>query len=208
MTATTLKLGPFDLERVFRAVDKITERLNRAAAALNAAGVPYAVIGGNAVANWVGRVKPEAIRFTKDVDLLIRRADVDAAEEALKPIGFRRRQALGITFFLDGPDSKFEDAIHLVFANEKVRSEYLLPAPDVDECEAGPNYRVLGLEPLVRMKLTSYRRKDQMHLVDFINTGLIDETWPDHYPPELAERLRELLNDENERWGFPGQAEV
>ncbi|MBC8115139.1 MAG: nucleotidyltransferase family protein, partial [Candidatus Saccharimonas sp.] len=113
MTTTAPTLGPFDLERVFRAVDKITERLNRAAAALNTAGVPYAVIGGNAVANWVGRVKPEAIRFTKDVDLLIRRADVDAAEEALKPIGFRRHQALGITFFLDGPDSKFEDAIHL-----------------------------------------------------------------------------------------------
>ena len=200
---TTLTLGPFDLERVFRAVDKIKERLNRAAAALDAAGVPYAVIGGNAVANWVGRAKPEAVRFTKDVDLLIRRADVDAAEEALKPSGFTRRQALGIVFFLDGPDCEFENAVHLVFANEKVRAENLLPAPDVDESEAGADYRVLGLEPLVRMKLTSFRRKDQMHLVDFINTGLVDETWPDRYPPELAERLRELLNDENERWGFP-----
>ena len=208
MTVPTLNLGPFDLERVFRAVDKITERLNRAAAALNAAGVPYAVIGGNAVANWVGRVKPEAIRFTKDVDLLVRRSDTDAAEVALKPVGFRRRQILGVTFFLDGPDSTFEEAVHLVFANEKVREEYLLSAPDVDESETGPDYRVINLEPLVRMKLTSFRRKDQMHLVDFINTGLVDETWPDRYPPELAERLWELLNDENERWGFPKHDEV
>jgi hypothetical protein len=37
-------------------VEKVRERLRRAAAALEAAGVPYAVAGGNAVAAWVSRV--------------------------------------------------------------------------------------------------------------------------------------------------------
>ena len=57
------------------AAEKVKERLRRATRALDAAGVPYAVIGGNAVAEWVGRVDEDAVRNTKDVDLLIRRAD-------------------------------------------------------------------------------------------------------------------------------------
>ena len=43
-------------ERMIRAVEKVRERCVRAAKALEAAGVAYAVIGGNAVANWVARV--------------------------------------------------------------------------------------------------------------------------------------------------------
>ena len=168
MTAPTLTLGPFDLERVFRAVDKITERLNRAATALDAAGIPYAVIGGNAVANWVSRVDESLTRFTKDVDILLRPSDLDAAEAALAPAGFIRRTTLGITAFLDGPDSKFGDAVHVIVAGRKVRSEYLLPAPDVDERERGPDYYVLKLDALVRMKLTSNRDHDRTHIRDLM----------------------------------------
>ena len=40
------------LERMARAVEKVRDRLQRATAALESAGVPYAVIGGNAVAAW------------------------------------------------------------------------------------------------------------------------------------------------------------
>ena len=37
-------------EAVYAAVEKVRERLRRSTAALDAAGIPYAVIGGNAVA--------------------------------------------------------------------------------------------------------------------------------------------------------------
>ena len=37
-------------DRMFRAVELVQERLNRACDALNSAQVPYAVVGGNAVA--------------------------------------------------------------------------------------------------------------------------------------------------------------
>ena len=46
----------FSLERMANAVEKVRQRLLRAAGALKAAGVPYAVAGGNAVALWVSRV--------------------------------------------------------------------------------------------------------------------------------------------------------
>ena len=66
-------------ERMIRAVEKVRERCDKAAKALDAAGVLYAVIGGNAVANWVARIDEEAVRNTRDVDMLIRREDLEAA---------------------------------------------------------------------------------------------------------------------------------
>jgi hypothetical protein len=44
------------------------------------------------------------------------------------------------------------------------------------------------------MKLTSYRRKDQVHLLDMLEIGLIDATWPARFPPELAARLQQLID--------------
>ncbi len=190
-----VSLGEVSWERMERAVEKVRERLMRAASALEQAGVPYAVLGGNAVAAWVSRVDEAAVRNTRDVDILIRRADLPAAVEAMSKAGFIHRHSSGIDMFLDGPESKARDAVHLVFAGEKIRPEYVLPAPDVEECELSASFRLLSLESLVRMKLTSFRRKDQMHLLDLIDVGLIDAAWRERFPPELAARLQELLDN-------------
>jgi hypothetical protein len=45
------------------------------------------------------------------------------------------------------------------------------------------------------MKLTSFRIKDRMHLLDFIDVGLIDASWIAPLPPDLANRLQELLDN-------------
>src|SRR6266852_1714031 len=139
-----LPLGEVSWERMIRAVEKVKERLLRAASALEKAGVPYAVVGGNAVAAWVARVDEAAVRNTQDVDLLLRRSDLDAATAALAQVGFVRRHVAGIDIFLDGPGAKARDAVHVVFAGEKVREEYAVPAPDVTESEpTAANFRVL-----------------------------------------------------------------
>ncbi len=176
-------------------MDKVRERLMRAAAELDRAGVPYAVLGGQAVAAWVSRVDEAAVRNTRDVDILIRRRDLPAVIAALSEAGFVHRHAASLEMMLDGPDAKARDAVHLVFAGEKVRPEYLYPAPDVDESERSASFRLLALESLVRMKLTSFRDKDRMHLRDLIDVGLIDAGWREHLPPELAARLQELLDN-------------
>jgi hypothetical protein len=186
---------PDILDRMVRAVEKVRARLARAAAALEADGVPYAVAGGNAVAAWVAKVDEAAVRITQDVDLLIRRADLPNAIKAMEAAGFVYRHAAGIDMFLDGPGAKARDAVHIVFADERVRPEYVEPAPRVDETETLPVGRVLALGSLVRMKLTSFRRKDQVHIQDMIGVGLIDASWCDCLPPVLADRLRELLAD-------------
>ena len=180
-------------ERMERAVEKVRQRLLRAASALETAGVPYAGVGGNAVAAWVSRVDEAAVRNTQDVDILIRRQDLPAAVEAMSKAGFVHRHAAGIDMLLDGPDAMARDAVHLVFAGEKVRPEYLLPTPDVTENEPAASFRMLSLEALVRMKLTSYRDKDRTHLRDMLEIGLIDATWCGRFTPELAARLLDLI---------------
>jgi hypothetical protein len=141
----------------------------------------------------VSRVDETAARNTRDVDILIRRSDLDAARAALTGAGFVHKHARGLDLFLDGPEAKARDAVHLVFAGEKVRPHEALPNPDVTEAETSPEFRVLSLPALVRIKLTAYRDKDRTHLRDLIDVGLIDATWYERFPPELAERLRQII---------------
>ena len=148
-------------ERLVTAVEKVRDRLRRAAAALEAAKIPYAIAGGNAVAVWVGEVDEAAVRNTQDVDILLRRGDLDRAKDAMAAAGFIYRHSSSIDMFLDGPGAKARDAVHVVFAGEKVRQEYAFAAPDVDESRPSPHGRTLQLEPLVSMKLTSFRLKDR-----------------------------------------------
>ena len=91
-----------------------------------------------------------------------------------------------LTMFLDGPDAKARDAVHVVFAGKKVREEYPAPVPELDQYELMDNARTLPLEQLVTMKLTSYRRKDQVHLLDMISIGLLDDSWLERLSPEIT----------------------
>lgn len=190
-------LGPFSFDRVVNAVEKVRQRLGRATAALEAASIPYAVAGGNAVAVWVSRVDEAAVRNTQDVDVLVRREDLSRIVTALEAAGFVYRRAAGLDLFLDGPTAKARDAVHLVFANEKVRPNEPLNNPDVTESEPSDQFRVLSLEALVRIKLTAFRDKDRVHLRDLIGVGLIDATWPARFPPEIGLRLQRILDDPN-----------
>ena len=190
---TTVRLKDFSWERMIAAVDAVRQRACRIAASLDRAGIQHAVVGGNAIAAWVARVDVEAVRNTKDVDLLVRREDFGRAIEAAQSVGFVHQNVAGVDLFLDGPGGSVRSAIHVVFAREKVRPDYLLPAPDVTESEAGPEFTVAALDALVRMKLTSFRLRDKVHLLDLLEVGLIDESWCGRFPPELGARLRELL---------------
>src|SRR5947199_9797170 len=189
------ELGDVSWERMIRAVEKVRERLQRATAALEQGGIPYAVVGGNAVAAWVSRVDEAAVRNTQDVDILLRRVDLERAKEALAKAGFVYRHAASIDLFLDGPGAKARDAVHVVFAGEKVRREYLLPAPDVSESEPAGIFRVLALEWLVRQEITAFQSENRMHVQDLIEVGLVDANWRDRLPPDLAVRLQELLDN-------------
>ena len=156
--AQTVGMGVDILDRMERAVAKVRERLLRATSALNQAGVPYAVVGGNAVASWVATIDEGAVRNTRDIDLLVRRSDLPAITVALEKPGFVGGELLDVVMFRDGEEGKPSEAVHLLFAGEKTRPDHLLPAPEIETVDDPANFRVITLESLLNMKLMSNRR--------------------------------------------------
>ena len=193
-TAQTVGMNGDILDRMERAVAKVRERLLRATAALNRAGVPYAVVGGNAVASWVATIDEGAVRNTCDVDLLVRRSDLPAITAALEPAGFVRDELLDVVMFRDGAEGKPSEAVRLLFAEEKPRPDPLLPVLGIQTVEDPANFQVIALELLIEMMLTIYHTEDQMYLRDLIGVRLLDESWLTKIPPMLADRLKQILD--------------
>ncbi len=183
------------LDRMVNAVEKVRRRLLKATATLQTAKVAYAVAGGNAVAAWVSTIDEEAVRNTRDVDILIRRSDLPAAKSALEAVGFIYRHAAGMDLFLDGSEGSPRSGVHILFANEKVHADEPAANPDVAESSFTGTFQVLTLEALVRIKLTAFRDKDRTHLRDLLDVGLIDAQWAARLPDELGKRLLGLLNN-------------
>src|ERR1700730_17278814 len=120
-------------EKHVMALDKVTERLERISSVLGEAGVPYALVGGQAVAMWVATKDPAAVRTTKDVDILLRREDLPQARAAALSVHMDYLEVLGVGMFLDQEDPNPRHAVHLIWAGEKVRPEYALPSPGIEE---------------------------------------------------------------------------
>lgn len=176
------------------AVELVRQRLLRASAALRGAGVPYAVVGGNAVAAWVATIDSTAVRNTQDVDVMIRRADLSAARAAMEAAGFVYRHAAGLDLFLDQPGASARSAVHVIFSGEVVKPGEPAANPDVGESAELGAFRVINLDALVRIKLTAFRDKDRTHIRDMIGVGLIDASWISRLAPVLAARLQQLLD--------------
>lgn len=183
-------------ERYRMALDDVTERLERITRALGEAGMAYALVGGQAVALWVATKDPAAVRTTKDVDILLRREDLPRARAAAASVGFDYFEVVGVGMFLERADPNPRKGVHLLWAGEKVRPEYPLPSPAVDERELlEPGKPVVSLAGLVRMKLMSNRDQDRVHLRDLIDVGLVPRDLLPSLPPDLASRLDALLTE-------------
>src|SRR5437868_10063002 len=145
-------------QKYLMALDEVTDRLQRIARALSEAGVPYALVGGQAVALWVATRDPAAVRTTKDVDILVRREDLSKARVAAATVAMDYFEVVGVGMFLEQADPNPRKAVHLIWAGEKVRPEYSLPSPTVEERQVlEPGQYVVSLPGLVRMKLLSNR---------------------------------------------------
>ncbi len=180
-----------DFEAAFMAMERVEEQLRRFTGAMDAAGIPYAVIGGNAVAAWVSTIDPGATRSTKDVDVLLRRSDLERAAEAVLTVGMLREDVLGIPIFVEREQPSPKRAVHVIVADEPVRPGITRPAPSVTSARRSPQgYMVIDLPELVRMKLEANRRHDQVHMEDLLRIGLIDAELAKTLPADLLERLR------------------
>jgi Uncharacterised nucleotidyltransferase len=197
----SIALQPVSWQRMAKGINAVRLRLERAAEALTRHGIDYAVVGGNAVAAWVSRVDESAVRNTRDVDILLRREDETKARQALESAGFvhRRVAALGkagtMDVFLEGPNAKIRDAVHVLWAGERPVPDAIESTPELHAPEAFDGIALIPLQDLVRMKLISFRDKDRMHLRDLLAVGLIDHSWLTRLPDALAARLQLILDD-------------
>jgi hypothetical protein len=191
---TTPPLGLW--EKYVMALDKVADRLERIAHALEGAAVPFALVGGQAVALWVASKDPAAVRTTNNVDILLRREDLPQARAAALSVGMEYFEVVGVGMFLEHGDPNPRQAVHLIWAGEKVRPEYPLPAPTVEERQMlEPGKPVISLAGLVRMKLMANRDQDRVHLRDLIDVGLVNRDLLSDLPTELATRLDALLTE-------------
>jgi hypothetical protein len=173
-------------------VEQIRDLSKRFGEALDRAGISYRVIGGLAVFMHVDRIDSLAARLTRDVDVAIERKDLDAIRAALEPYGFRYRHAAGIDMFLYGDSPKARSAVHVVFVGEKVRPEYALPIPASEPTRTSEGILIAPVADLVRMKLTSFRLKDKVHVQDMDSVGLITLEIEKDLPELLRQRLAEV----------------
>lgn len=188
------QLVKFTWDRVILAVERVRTRLNKCVHALEAAQIPFAVAECQAVRTWIDRVEPSATRYSPEIELLINRADILSAAVALNDAGLQQQEINGRIAFVESEQPAARDAVHIIFAREKIRPEYELAAPDLSNIDREGDYPILGLRELAQMKLTSFRTKDQMHLRDLIDIGLLDASWPERFPESLGTRLQFLLD--------------
>jgi len=163
------------LERLEEEAEKVQERARKVAAILDQNRIPYQIIGGIAVYSWIVVTDPIAARNTQDVDISVRREDLPRVQAALAEAGYRYNETLGVKMRLKPGVQRAGDAIRIIIAGERVRPEYAYAAPPIpdDPPRPGGQYAVIDLRSLVRMKLTSFRRRDQVHLLDLLGVGLI-----------------------------------
>ncbi|MCY3007313.1 MAG: hypothetical protein NTV29_15225 [Planctomycetota bacterium] len=180
--------------RMERAVEKVNERLRKTVRILEDAKVSYAVVGGHAVRAWVAQVDEAALRTTQDVNILVRPNDFPAMKDAMTAAGFHHRKTLARDMFVEHPDASARDAVHVVLVGRIERAGDK-PNPDIEPLSRSNDFQTVQLETLVFMKLNANRRKDQVHLLDLVSLGLIDQTWTERFPEPLRSRLIDLLND-------------
>ena len=156
-------------------MDRLFERIKRLHMALDSAGIAYRVVGGLAVFFQVSMRRPGRGRSTENVDIAVDRKELQRIAASAEKFGFRYRHVAGVDMLVDAGTPRANTAVHMVFIYEKfseptLTEEGILLAPVAD---------------LVKMKLTSFRMKDQLHLKDLDSARLIT--------PEIEASLSEVL---------------
>ena len=173
-------------------VEQLLERMLRFHAVMEAAGIPYRIVGGLATFIHVYERQPIKARLTQDVDAGVARNDLQRIIQAAKRGGFVYRHVAGIDMLLDPGKPSSRSAIHLIFIGEKVRPEYLAEIPASDPVRTKEGIWVCPVADLVLMKLTSFRLKDKVHIQDLDGVGLITPEIEEALPDPLRERLQEV----------------
>jgi hypothetical protein len=177
-------------------VDQLFDLARLVERAFASAGLEYRVAGGLAAYLYVEEMEPDAGRLTKDIDIVVRRDDLRKIAKAAEPFGLQHRHAAGVDMLVQTGEPSARRAVHLVFSGEKVRQDYAEPAPELGPYRTIQGIRLIPLSDLIRMKLTSFRAKDEAHLKDLDQAGLVTPDIGAGLSPILRERLAQVRGRE------------
>ena len=177
-------------------VEQLFDRIQQLHHLLTEAGVPYRIVGGMAVFIHVSERDPLRARLTSDVDAAIDRQHLPAVIDAAAKAGLSYRQVAGVDMLVDASQPRARSAVHFVFLNEKVRQDYAEAVPSSEPERTREGILLAPVADLVRMKLTSYRLKDRVHIQDLDAVGLITREIELQLPDVLLSRLAETRASE------------
>lgn len=173
-------------------VEQLFALANVVERAFASAGIEYRVVGGLAAYLYVEEREPDAGRLTKDIDITVRREDLAAIAKAVEPFGLQYRHVAGVNMLVQAGQPSARRAVHMIFTGEKVREEYSEAAPEMGGCRVLHGVRLIPVEDLIRMKLTSFRLKDAMHLKDLDEVGVITPEIESKLSPIQQDRMRQV----------------
>jgi hypothetical protein len=173
-------------------VEQLFDLAGRVEEAFSAAGLEYRVAGGLATYLYVEESEPDAGRLTKDIDIAVRREDLDKIAKAVAPFGLEYRHGAGVDMLVQAEAPSARRAVHLVFTGEKVRQDYPEATPELGPYRRIRGIRLVPLADLIRMKLTSFRAKDEAHLKDLEEAGLITAEMEAGLSGLLRDRLAQV----------------
>lgn len=182
-------------ERVFELIGT----LQKLTSPLEQAGVPHELVGGLAVFLHVENADSTHSSLTRDIDIMIRRDDLPRVVAIAEERGFRFRHSAGLDMLLYGETNRAVNAVHLLFAGERIKESQVEAHPALRPVRAslhGQDFLVIPVVDLVRMKLSSFRDKDRVHIRGMDAAGLITETVELALGDELRARLRHVRETE------------
>ncbi len=177
-------------------VEQLFDRIKQLHSLLTTAGIPYRIVGGMAVFMHVSERDPLRARLTADVNATLERRYLTKVIEAARKVGWVYRPVEGVDMLVDGEQPNARSTVHLVFLHEKVRPEYEEAVPASRAVETREGILLAPVEDLVRMKLTSFRLKDRVHIQDMDAVGLIGAEMEAGLPELLRARLAEVRASE------------
>jgi hypothetical protein len=163
--------------------------LHKITDALAAENIPHELIGGLAVPIHVEEADPAQTALTRDVDLMVRRSDLERIKQAAAKNGFRFRHAAGDDMLLYGSTESAKNSVRLIFSED-------IPIRPEKKVIHGREVLVVPVSDLVRMKLSSYRDKDRVHIRSMDAAGLITREVEKGLPDELRGRLQHVRETE------------
>ena len=137
--------------------------------------------------------------MTRGIDILIRRDDLPRVVAIAEELGFRYRHSAALDMLLYGESISARNAVHLLFAGEKVNETQLEAHPAIRPVRAGlqgQDFLVVPVVDLVRMKLSSCCGKDRVHVRGMDAAGLITQEVEQALHEDLRFRLGHIRETE------------